>query len=208
MSDYSITVKKSQIRKLENFFNNTPRQIPKVLSRAINKTTSAARVKAVREISADTKLKKKFIYQRGKTNRPIIVKNATYKTLEAHILISQKRIPLSRFNAVQRKTGVSYNLGRGRTTAKGSFLRKVYGKSGAKYGRDIMGWEGHEAVLKRRTKKPHPLMELYGPSLGRVFTKAAGILRRTIKEANKKLAQEIDRQIEVLIQQQLKRKAG
>jgi hypothetical protein len=200
----TIEVDKKQLRRVQSLLKNVPNKIPAILSRAVNKTANAARVQAVREIARDTKLKQSFIYKRGVKDRPITMKNATYKTLEAVISISQKRMPLSRFNAKQTKKGVSYNLGRGRTIAKGAFLRKVHGKAGKAYGMR-MGWEGHDAVMKRGSRG---LYGLRGPSLGHVSTSAAGILRRAVSLANEKLPKEINTQIGVELTRQAKRSAG
>lgn len=200
----TVEVNKKQLRRVAALLKNVPAKIPAILSRAVNKTANAARVQAVRAIAKDTKLKQSYIYKRGVRDRPITMKNATYKNLEAVISISQKRMPLSRFNAKQTKKGVSYNLGRGRTIAEGSFLRRVYGKAGAAYGRR-MGWEGHMAVMKRGKRG---LYELRGPSLGYVSTSAAGILRRAVSLANEKLPTEINTQIQVELTRQARRSTG
>ena len=215
MPDDFVTVKidREQARRVQSLLKNVPNKIPVILSRAVNKTANAARVQAVREIAEDTKLKATHLYKRGARNRPIEMKHATYKNPEAVISISQKRMPLVRFKVTYKegkgrsfsfKKGVSYDLGQGRKVAVGAFIRKVYGKAGKAYGMS-MGWEGHLAVMKRGIRG---LYELHGPSLGHVFTGAAGILRRAVSLANEKLPKEIYTQVVVELTRKAKRSTG
>ena len=195
--DVSIKVKKGDMARVKKLLAKYPKKAPVVLSRAINKTTDTVRVKAVREIAQNTKLKKSDIFKKS-GGRPVKQTKANRNRLAAEIQVTGQRIPLSRFKARQTIKGVSYDLGRGRTKIKSAFMQEVFGKGGG----DGEAGAGHIAVLMRKGKARHPLRELFGPSILQVFIGSAKIIKKTTKEANKLLPKNINTQIKLMLEKQ------
>jgi len=189
-----IKVNKSDMRRLKHVLGEYSRQIPNVLRRAINKTSDSARVQAVREIAADTKLKQKDLFGRGNGRRPIVQTRANNLKLESTIRTTNRRIPLSRFKARQTKKGVSYDLGRGRTIIPGAFMTALK--------------TGHVGVFARAGTGRLPITEKFGPSIGHVFVGAAGIIDRAVRLANRKLPENINTQLNLVLERNALKKSG
>ena len=195
--DVEVIIDKADMKRVDNLLKRYPKQIPVAMSRAINKTTDAARVLAVREIAADTKLKKSDIFKKS-GGRPIRQTRARRNRLFAEIIVTGKRIPLSRFRARQTRKGVSYDLGRGRTTIKGAFMKEVFGKNPAATSK-VPG-KGHIGVFRRIGSGRGKMIQLFGPSLLQVFTGTQRIIKHAIEKANKDLPKNINMQIKLMLE--------
>lgn len=187
MADVTVVVDKGDMKRLTKSLAAYPREAPKVLQRAVNRTTNTARVQAVRDIAGDTKLKQSDIFKRGVSNRPITQTRATNAKPEARINVTGRRIPLSRFKAREVKKGVSYNVGQGRKTIKGAFLRTV-------------GVGQHRGVFVRQGKTAYPISEKFGPSLGYIFAESTNMVKDAVKKANKDLTKNIDTQLKLVLE--------
>lgn len=197
MADVSITVNKRDMRRVDLMLARFPKKGSIVLQRAINKTSDSARVQAVRDLAKNTKLKSKDLFKRGDKRRPVIQSRATNTKHESIIETTSRRIPISRFKARQLKKGVSYDLGRGRTNIKGSFIREFSGGRAVDPGD---AGAGHEGVFIRKGDNRFPIKELFGPSILHVFAGASGILKAAIKTARKKLPKEIETQLNLVLE--------
>jgi hypothetical protein len=160
-------------------FKDRPQSVTKALVRAMNRSMASGRTIMVREIAGDTKLKSKDVRD------AMPLSEATLSRPEARLSASLKKIPLIRFQARGpepsrgKGRGVTYRLGAGsRERIPNAFIATM--KS------------GHRGVFKRVTSKRLPLIQLYGPSLGRVFEKfrAAG-LARTLEAFEKNFDHEL-----------------
>lgn len=145
--------------------------------RAMNRAVLSARTVMVRSMAQDTGLKQKDVRDAIRTE------NATGTRLQAKIAASLKRLPLIKFGARQTAAGVSYKLGGSRNVVPGAFIATVHaGKSGFHTGVFArQPGSTHRTVDRggRRMRTQLPIVELRGPSLGKVFEKyrPAGIAR-------------------------------
>lgn len=133
-------------------------------ARALNRTADGARSVAQKSIAADLAIKQKAVGDALKIRR------ATPAKLEAAVVATGRRIPLSGFGARQTKKGVSYAIGPIRKLLASAFMAKM--KS------------GHLGVFKRRGKARLKIDERYGPSIEHVFVK------RKIMEAMRAVVEE------------------
>lgn len=191
----SIQVKKGDMKKVANLMKRWPKEAPVVLSRAINKTADTVRVKAVRKIAKNTKLKASGIFKKS-GGRPIMQTKANRRRLEAEIRVTGKRIPLSLFRARQTKKGVASDTGRGRKLIKSAFIREVFGRNPR--AEDRIPGAGHVGVF-RVGEKNGKMIQLFGPSLPHVFTGTENIIDETKREAQKLLPKNINTQIKLVL---------
>jgi len=186
------TVKFSErnLRNLQRQFKGYESAMPKVMSRAINKTAKAARTKAAREISGIIKVKV------GRVRKAIGIKKATYFTWQADVGVDHKsqRIPLIDFAARQTKKGVSYKIDSTgqRKTIPSAFITTVR----TLWNKDA---KGHKGVFVRRGTASHPIDQYFGPSIGRVFAGSSAIIARVTGEASTNLKKNIEVQTDLLL---------
>ncbi|HUH20455.1 MAG TPA: phage tail protein, partial [Gaiellaceae bacterium] len=126
-------------------------KVPLAVMRALNRTITSVQTAAVREMATDLNILQGFV------RKGLTLERATLESQRARLYVNAKRIPLIAFRARQTRQGVTYSLGRGRGLVRGAFVA-------------TMG-TGHTGVFRRRTRRRLPIIELSGPSLGRVFAK-------------------------------------
>lgn len=147
---------------------------PLAAARALNRSMASVQTAAVRDVAADLHIAQKDV------RRGFSLERATASTLLARLVVTGRRLPLLAFRARQTQRGVSYDLGRGRKVAGGAFIATMR--------------SGHVGVFRRRAARRLPILELFGPSLPRVFTAAklaAARLRLAEELMRKNLAHEI-----------------
>lgn len=176
-----IEYERHKLAAIERMLRGIPNAMPKIISRAINRTATPAKTQTAREISRDAAIKI------GDIKKFITLIKATYQRWQAEIGISRRRIALKKFGARQTKKGVSYKVRK-----KGS-REKIPSAFIATMG------TGHEGVFKRKGQSRYPIRELYGPSLGHVFEEAGTIAADVTKTAYEKLAANIDSQVKFLL---------
>lgn len=174
----------AKLQRIRRMLRNVPNALPKVMSRAINKTATSARAEITRRIAARAKIKAKAIRQ------AIVIHKASYKRWQATLNVTHKRIPLIHFGARQLKKGVTYRIEKTgpRKRIKSAFVQ-------------TMPVSGHKGVFRRyrATTRRLPIIELYGPSVAGVFEGAAGIARGVQQSALQKLEANIDAQVRYLL---------
>jgi hypothetical protein len=171
-------------RELRATFLRLGSEAPLAMMRALNRTIGTVQTHAVRAIVADVGVPRKRVLEAASISR------ATPEQLVATLSIGERlsgtsgrhagRIPLADFRARQTRAGVSYQIGRqGRKVLRGGFLATMQ--------------SGHRGAFKRVTPTPTrkgkprsspalPIVEKFGPSLARVFS------RRYITDAMERLA--------------------
>lgn len=134
----------------------SPVRTQRATVRALNRSLVTGRALMARLIAKDMGLKV------GDAKDAIRVKEATMATLQVRMVASLKRLPLSRFGARGpvpsrgRGRGVTYRIGgRGRGRVETAFLAQMS--------------SGHQGVYRRASKARLKIIELFGPSIGRVF---------------------------------------
>lgn len=166
-------------RMLANLGDN----LPKVVSRALNKTIASAQTDMKREIAQDIGIKV------GVVAKNLKISKASTSNLVAKLRAFGKRIPLIQLGAKGpipsrgKGHGVTYRLG-GKTRRIPSAFIATVGKG------------EHKGVFKRATTKRLPIRELFGPSIAQVFSKK---LPSVQKKAEEQFVTEVDRAIKSLL---------
>jgi len=185
-----VQLDEARLKGIEQMLSGIPRGMPKVVTRALNKTATTARSQTVKAISKKVAIKQKDIRLNVKMWK------ASYRRWVSTIKITGKRLPLIYFGATQTKRGVGYRIdrGAGRKRAPHAFITTMIKKK--KTGEDVE----YRGVFARIGKSRFPLRVLRGPSVVGVFQKAPGLAARLLATANRRLEQEIDRQVGVLLE--------
>ena len=192
--DIEIQINRRQMRSAMRLLARVPNGWPRAASRAVNRTARRARTWIVRQISSETKLRQTDV------RKAIILRRASYRLLEAHLLISGGRIPLIRLGARQTKKGVTYRDWRqpGRKLLRGRYFIQTMpsGHRGVfwrKYRRD-------PEYIKQKKQHGLPIFEELGPSIQGIYEGAAGLAGRMMAETQKQLHHELDTQVRVLLE--------
>ena len=158
-----------------------PRALPKVMSRAINRTATSARTKITSAIRDEVKIKLSAV------RKSVRLRTASYGRWQADLAISPFRTPLIHFDAQRRKTGISYviNPKAGRKMIKSAFIQTMA--------------SGHRGVFRRRGKSRLPIVELFGPSVGAVFEETPAIAARIMAESGQDLTKNINDQVRMIL---------
>lgn len=155
--------------------------IEKAVTRALNKTATAARTKVIRRIAAETSLLQKVV------RRAVTLRRASWKVWQAIIGIRGRPLPLIWFRARQTRIGVTFQLRKseGRKTAEHAFLATM-----------PSGWRG---VYRRTGRRRLPIKQLFGPSIREVFANAPGLAEQTVRETGAQLHKELNTQVALLL---------
>ena len=218
MADVAIKFDEAKLRMVRDILADIPRAMPKVMSRALNKTGTSSKAEIVRLIAKRSKLKQKDV------KKSIRVKKATYNRWRYDINIWGRGIPLIRFRARERKKKVTikttlrqamflfYKVFRPRFGLQAVFkkqytIRRKLGFVTADTGLGRKQYpkafiatmkSGHRGVFVR-TGRGRTIAELYGPSAGRLFEGAGQISNQVQQSAMAKLEKNIDSQIKYLL---------
>ena len=173
-----------KIKRLERELRGFPKNsLPKVMSRALNRTGTEARTKVSRVFSRKLGLKVKDIRER------VTLTRASYRNWRSVVKISRKRIPLIRFGARETNKGITYKKAGERVLIRHAF--KATMKS------------GHTGVFKRKLSARLPISELRGPSLGQVFVSAQDEANRIYRESMQRLSKNIHDQVRLILKRRL-----
>lgn len=149
-----IELKLEHIEKLEKILGNTPKQIPIVLARAINRSAESART------SASRSARETYIIKHRDVISTIKIKKANPNDLRADIKSRGSAIKLINFRVKpnkpqpKRKSPISISVKRGSSKSiKNGFVAQMKKSS------------GHVNVFSRLTRKRMPIKGHYGPSI-------------------------------------------
>ena len=177
-----IEFDEAKLRRVQRTLRGIPSAMPRVMSRAVNRTTKSAKTETGRRISQAVNIKQSAVKKR------ILMTKATFSRWVGTLGISEKRFSLIHFSARQTKKGVTYKIEKitGRKRIPAAFIRSP---------------KKVEVVFRRETPqtKRMPIVALKGPSLGVVFERARGIARGITKTAYKNLEKNIDDQIKLAL---------
>ncbi|HET6442536.1 MAG TPA: phage tail protein [Phycisphaerae bacterium] len=181
LPNLEIRVDERKLKGIERMLVGIPRGLPKVITRALNKTGAHARTETVRAIT------RKVAMRQTDVRKDVTLRRASWRYWVATIRIKGRRVPLIRFGARQVKRGTTYKIerGGGRATAPHAFIATMP--------------SGHVGVFKRKAGPRLPIGELKGPSVVSVFEKAPGLAARMMADAGRRLETEMDRQVGVLL---------
>lgn len=196
-SSVSIKLDERQMQRVQRLLRAVPREVPKIMSRAINKTAKSTKVEIARLIAAKAKIPIKGI------KKGIGMKKATRRRWLATLNITSRHIPLIYLKTGKTKKGVTYR-GPGDVYAHKQKVEVSGGLIPSAF-KQAMPGSGHKGVFLRRTNKRLPIDELFGPSAAELFEGVKGIAKQVMRSANEKLTKNIDSQINYVLE---KRKAG
>lgn len=154
---------------------DAPAKVQRAFVRAANRSIASGRTVMTRLIAADTGIVQRFIRDR------ILLDKATMANPVASLKASSKRIPLIAFKArgpmptKGQGRGVSYrNPGGGRSTISTGFIAMTRAQDDGSGG-EHKGVFIRAAALERKSRgawsKNLPMKQLFGPSVGQVFSK-------------------------------------
>jgi hypothetical protein len=201
-----IKLDERKLNQIEAMFRGVPGKLPKIVSRAINRTIQPAKTEISQGIRQEINLKAADI----KDN--ITMTKATYEKWIATIGLSHSLIPILDFGAKETKTGISFKVYKkgGSKTIKHAFITGM--QSGHKgVFRRAFGMHGKFRWEKRKTRKAgikqtinwHNVFfgEQFGPSLYQVFMteKSADFVARVIENAYTRLEHNIDSQVSYVL---------
>lgn len=181
---FEIRYDDSQLKQLERTLAGIPRAMPKVMSRALNRTATEGRTQVARSLSKRMGLRVKDIRE------TTTIRRASYRNWRSAVDISKRRIPIYRFGAKQKPKGVTYRKDRKRVLIPHSFIQTMP--------------SGHTGVFRRKTAGRLPIVELRGPSPAQVFIGAEAEANRILAESRERLAKNIHDQVNLI----LRRRAG
>jgi len=177
-----IKFDEAKLRRVQKMLRGASSAMPRVMSRAINRTTKSAKTETGRRISQVINIKQSAV------KKKILMFKATFNRWVGTLGISEKKFSLIHFSARQTKKGVTYKIEKsgGRKRIPVAFIRSP---------RDA------KVVFRRETPqtKRLPLIALKGPSLGVVFERTRGIARGVTKTAYKNLEKNIDDQVKLAL---------
>lgn len=180
----SVTVNKQQMREAKRLLADTPRAMPKIITRSVNKVAVKARTRIVRRVASEITVKQKDLRSRN-----VKLKKANYTTQTATISITGKRIPLIQFRAKQTKKGVTYKIKKtgGRKKIPHAFITAMD--------------SGHRGAFRRKGTSRLPIVELFGPSIPAAMENIAELAKRTMnREIGTNLHNEINRQVGLVLE--------
>jgi hypothetical protein len=184
----------AKLKRIERLFKDFPKELPRIMPRAINRTMITTRALAARMVKAETpKLKvgdiKKRMYQ----------DKATRSRWRGKISMNPYALSLSRFAYKPTKAGVPFSIQDGRVIAKRAFRM---GPNGAIMVRESaeFGWggfdykDGHDDGIENLVGRL-PIHKLLGPSLSELYSDSAGTVARVTREAGATLNANIHREV-------------
>jgi len=204
-----IKIESKDINLLSKRVKGIKKGIPKVLSRAINKTSQKAKTQIIDEVHKETNLQKKGI------RKGIKQFNATESKLVGGVsAIDDEKIPLIFFSAKKfvskaKYGGISYKM-------RGQKRKLVYRNTPEA---DIPAAgptirtrmkSGHIGIFRRTdeigkiSKKPK-IFELKGPSIPKIIEQPSSIEKTVKNTVRRDLKNNIEIQTDVLIDQELRK---
>lgn len=176
-----IELNVGQVERIEEIFRNTPQQVPKVISRAINRSAHAARAQATRSVRETYNIKHRDV------SSTIKVRTASPANLTANIRSSGAPLKLMNFRVSpkgpKKVKQVTVGVKKGsRKRIKGAFVAGMN--------------SGHVNVFTRVSKPRLPIRGHYGPSVPQMIgneSVVSVVENKAYDELDKRLEHEIDR---------------
>ncbi|HRQ47770.1 MAG TPA: phage tail protein [Rhodocyclaceae bacterium] len=173
---------KADVREVERALRGMKNGTATVVTRASNKAIRKAQTAAVRGIAKELPgIRQKRI------RSAMSLKLARRTDWTASVSARGARIPIIDLAARQTQRGVTYRTQDGRRLIPGAFIATMS--------------SGHRGAYKRVGRHRLPIVELYGPSIPRVFVQER-VERPMDQAAREEWAREALRQIELLRTQQ------
>ena len=224
----SITLDGGDIAELTRLAAGIAADLPRIIVRAVNRTTKWCETRAVKAITSEVNLKAKDLRAKhafasgGHTKKTsaIAMTKATFERPVGEVIITGARIPLYRFGATPKlpptKRGVSYAINKGQRKRiagawiarmssghVGVFMRVAQLRAGmtaakASVRADRGGRVKGSGKAKGESTR-YPIIELYGPSLPQIAEHNADLKKAWQVDAAAQLRMELSRQLDLAI---------
>lgn len=174
----SMKFDEKSFKEAAHILRAVPRAVPRVFRRVLNRTVDTAATDIKRRVSAKINIKK------GDVSKALTKRKATYSNLTSSIGAREFRPGLLAFMGTrQTKRGVKYRISRttGRKLIEHGFIQTMT--------------SGHRGVFLRGGPSRLPIGEKKGPSIWRVITNTAGLLKAATDAAGEKMGKLINDQI-------------
>lgn len=215
---YGLSLDPAQLAELQRVLAGTPKAIPTVIMRALNRGMDAAFGRVKTAITSELNLRPSDIAGGSGTKGRVSKRPAKATHLQALVQVSGKRIALVYFGArtlfgrfkrgeamslrrIARKTGrkpagVTYQIGRseGRKYIEQAFI------AGGKVGGDAEAATTTDRVFRRVGASRLPIMELFGPSIPHVATRHRSLKSALEVDVSAVIAKRLQSQIELALQ--------
>jgi hypothetical protein len=191
-----ITVKypDAKLKKLEHMFRDFPRDMLRIMPRAINRSMRTTRALAARQIKA-TVPKLRI----GDIKKRIYEDKATRSAWRGKLSLNPYGLSLSKFAYKPTKAGVPFAIQGGRVIAKRAFRIRGTGAVLVRESAEF-GWGGFDYIdgaddgIENLVPRL-PIHKLLGPSLSEIYSDAPGVVSRVTREAGTTLTKNIDREV-------------
>jgi len=194
-----VEINRGQYQALKHLLAEMPKELPKAITRAINKVAKASYTRILRKISHEYTITQSELKHR----KNVTLTRASYGNQIATIKIKGRRIRLLAFKARQVAKGVSYKIKKtsGRKCVY-AFMESPPGSGRPTLMPPTSSGKQHAGVFRRKSRKRTPIIELFGPSVPAMFQTtpefAKGVLERDVSA---QLGREIISQAEFIIAQ-------
>lgn len=202
-----IRVDPSQLRQVEALLTGVRNGLPKVVTRAINRTATSARSRAVKALAKVTGRKQKDL------RLDVRLLRASWRKWRARLFFDSTGVPLRKLDPRQTAAGVSYTGAGGRLTLPGGFIATM--PSGHR-GVFIREPKGGGAMAQRDDRRAlHFIGDLAGVArVGRLpiwepqdrstalIAAETGVLNDVELFSGRQLEKEMDRQVRGVLAQQ------
>jgi hypothetical protein len=182
----AITVDKAQLARVKALLTGVRNGLPKVVTRAINRTATSARSRAVKALAKETGRKQKDL------RLDVRLLRASWTKWRARLFFDSRGIPLRDLNPRQTRKGVTYAGKDGRTLLARGFIATMP--------------SGYEGVFVRSTRGGNmvgrlPIWEPQEKSAA-LTAEETGVLRDVELFSARELEKQIDSQLRGVLAQQ------
>jgi len=192
---------KQKLKRLERELRGFGKTaLPRVMSRALNRTAGQARTASSRLLSQQSGVKV------GDVKKRIILKRASYSSWHSAIRVSSKRLSLRYLKPRQTRRGLSVKSGRKRVTIRHAFpaLKGWFIRLPAAGGyKQTIGVTQAKEIDQTRKVGRLPIGRIRGPILSRIFAAADEQVRDIQADSAHKLQENIDDQVQLILRRRL-----
>lgn len=175
-----ISIKVEQAERLQNLFESTPKEIPKIISRALNRSATFARTTSAR------KVRQTYQVKHSQVIGTIKIKKANPGNLVAELRSEDSPIPLIAFKTSKNRKGYRVSVKKG----SGKQVNKVFLLTPSKF--------GNSNLAVRKTTSRTPTQGLFGPSTPQMIGNE-NIIDGVVDEATEMLEKRMEHEMSRLL---------
>lgn len=176
MADLEVKLDPNDVNRIQRLLSYVPKAIPQVFSTALNKTAVTARKESAQKISKESGIKVNMV------RKMIRMIPATRARWMAVLRVSSKKLPAIKFFKARVRAGEKeYTKPTGIEIPDSAFLQTMP--------------SGHFGLFERVGLKRLPIREIFGPSLGEIFSGSSGIVNEVHRNASANLARNVEGQV-------------